>query len=43
VPAGGQNGLHLLRPLIDALVPSEAGLLAKGGHGLDQLIDLCIQ
>jgi len=35
VPAGGQNGLHLLRPLIDAVVPGEAGLLAKGGHHLD--------
>jgi hypothetical protein len=43
VPAGRQYGLHLLRLLIDALVPRKSSLLAEGGHGLDQLIDLRIE
>ena len=42
MPTGGQDRLHLLRALIDGLVPREAGLLAERGHRLDQLIDLGI-
>jgi len=38
VPAGGQEGLHLLRPLIDGLVPGEAALLAERRHGLDEFV-----
>ena len=43
VPTRREHRLHLLRPLIDTLVPGKPGLLAKGGHGLDQLIDLRIE
>ena len=40
LPAGSQNGLHLLRLLIDGLIPGEPALLTERGHGLNQLIDL---
>ena len=40
MPAGGQDSLHLLRPLVDGLVPGETGLLTERRHRLDQLIDL---
>ena len=43
VPACCQDGLHVLRPLIDGLVPCESGLLAEGGHRLGQLVDLSIE
>jgi hypothetical protein len=40
LPAHGQNRLHLLWPLIDFLIPSEASLLGKSRHRLDQLLDM---
>lgn len=43
MPVRGEDRLHLLRSLIDGLVPRQARLLAERGHGLDQLIDLRIQ
>ena len=39
LPAGRQNRLSRLRPLIDRLIPREAGLLRKPCHRLNQLID----
>jgi len=35
VAANVQHPLGLLRPVIDALVPSEPGLLAERGHRLN--------
>jgi hypothetical protein len=35
VPIDSQDGLHLLRPLIDGLIPRQAALLAEGGHRLN--------
>ena len=32
--------VHILWPLIDRLIPREAGLLGESGHRLNQLIDL---
>jgi len=43
LPARGQNGLHLLGPLIDRLIPREPGLGREPGHGLNQLIHLRIE
>ena len=43
MPTGGQDRLHLLRPLIDGLVPRQAALLAEGGHRLNELVDLGIE
>lgn len=43
LPAGRQDTLHLLRLLIDRLIPRKAGLLTERGHGLNQLIDLCAE
>ena len=43
MPAGGQDGLHILRPLIDGLIPRQSCLLTEGGHGLNELIDLRIR
>lgn len=43
LPARGQNRLHILRLLIDRLIPREAGLLGEARHRLDQLIDLRAQ
>ncbi len=40
LPARGQNRLHLLRLLIDRLIPGEACLSSEPSHRLDQLIDL---
>ena len=38
MPAGGQDGLDVLWPLIDGLIPREAGLLAERRHRLNQLL-----
>ena len=43
LPIRRQNGLDILRTLIDGLIPRQPGLLTEGGHGLDQLIDFRIQ
>jgi hypothetical protein len=43
VPVRGENGLHILRPRIDGLIPGQAGLLTERRHRLDQLIDLRIR
>ena len=43
LPAESEDRLHILRPLIDGLIPTEAGLLREGGLRLNQLIDLGIQ
>ena len=40
LPIRGQNALNLRWLLIDPLVPAQTGLLRKGCHRLDQLIDL---
>lgn len=40
LPARGQDRLHILRPLIDRLIPRKAGLLREPRHRLNQLIDL---
>ena len=40
LPARGQDGLHILRLLIDPLIPREAGPCSEPGHRLDQLIHL---
>ena len=40
LPACGEDRLHVLWPLIDRLIPCEAGLLGEPGHRLNQLIDL---
>ena len=40
LPAYGEDGLHILRTLIDRLIPREASLCREPGHRLDQLIDL---
>ena len=29
MPAGGQDGLHVLRPLVNRLIPGETALLAE--------------
>ena len=42
LPAGCEDVLHLLRLLIDRLIPVETGLLAERRHGLDQLIHLVL-
>ena len=43
LPAGSKDGLHILRLLIDGLIPAEAGLLRESCHRLDKLVDLGIQ
>lgn len=43
MPACGQDVLHILRPLVDGLIPGEPTLLTEGCHRLDQLVDLCIE
>ena len=43
LPAGGKDRLHILRLLIDGLIPGEPGLGAEGGHGLNELIHLGIE
>ena len=43
LPARGEDRLHLLRALIDGLIPCEAGLLREPSHSLNQLIHLRIQ
>ena len=43
LPAGSEDGLHVLWLLIDSVIPAEAGLLREGGHRLNQLIDVGIQ
>lgn len=40
LPARSQEGLYILRLLIDALIPGEASLLREPRHRLDELIDL---
>ena len=43
LPARGEDDLHILRLLIDGLIPAEPGLQHEGGHRLNQLMDLSIQ
>jgi len=43
LPAGCQDVLHLLRLLIDRLVPREATLLTERGHGLNQRINSSVK
>ena len=43
LPARGQDGLYILRLLINRLVPREAGLLSEPCHRLNQLIDLGVK
>ena len=43
VPVRGEDRLHLLRSLIDRLVPGQTRLLVKRGHCLDQLINLRVK
>lgn len=43
VPAPCEHVVYILRPLIDPLIPGQAGLLAERSHRLDQLVDLRIQ
>ena len=40
LPARGQDGLYILRLLIDPLILREAGLCGEPCHRLNQLIDL---
>jgi len=40
MPTGRQDRLHLLRALIDRLIPREPSLLTERHRRLDQLIDL---
>ena len=40
LPARSQDRLHVLRPLIDRLIPREASLCSEPRHRLNQLIDL---
>jgi len=43
LPARGQDGLHLLRPLINRLVPRQSGLLCISCHRLIELVHLRVQ
>lgn len=43
LPADSQDRLHILRLLIDRLIPREASLCGEPGHRLDQLIDLRVE
>ena len=43
LPAPGQHRLHVLRPLIDGLIPAKTRLLREARHRLDQLLHLGIE
>ena len=43
LPACREHRLHLLRPLLDGVIPRQSRLLRESRHGLDQLVNLCTE